>query len=646
MSDHVVGNSVPILCNQENFILRANSYRINNALPGFYSLIKPAVKNNFDTGRPKNGMLIAVPDTFKNIIEDVSPNYWRLQAVILNCSNFRILLINSYFPVDPKTLNFDDSELLETLNHIRSVVNINEFNHILLAGDINSDFLRNTGHVNVVKQFVQEYDFQPSWNMFNVDFTNYHEINGISHTSTIDHFFWDEQLSEKILDAGVIHHPSNLSDHCPIYCKIDVAAIEKDPEHLHVAPPPKPSWKKSSIQEKDNFNEHLHSLLAEINVNEEISKCENVHCKDPSHIQATDDLIVNVLDAIDTSAAENLHNVVQNSKKKKSPMPGWSEFIQPFKENAFFWHKVWQSAGRPINTQLHNIMKRTRNIYHFHVRKCKKAENCIRRNKLLDACLNGNGEVFKEIKKLRKSAPVIASSMDGKKENIGEHFKDVYEDLYNSVDDKENVENLLEEVNNGINFTHVHDVKKVTPDLVKEAVKHLKDGKSDPVHAFSSDCIKNAPDLLFQLLAVIIKSFLFHGHVTIYLLLATLVPIIKNKLSSINTSKNYRSIAISSLVLKILDWIILTLFGQRLGLDELQFAYQPKSSTTMCTWAVMETIGYFLRNGSEVFTCQTDMTKAFNLIKHSLLFRKILQEGLFKIYIRILIIIYIRILLQ
>ena len=72
-----------------------------------------------------------------------------------------------------------------------------------------------------------------------------------------------------------------------------------------------------------------------------------------------------------------------------------------------------------------------------------------------------------------------------------------------------------------------------------------------------------------------------HGHVTIYLLLATLVPIIKNK-----TSNNYRSIAISSLVLKILDWIILTLFGQKVGLDELQFAYQQESST-MCTWAVM-----------------------------------------------------------
>ena len=93
--------------------------------------------------------------------------------------------------------------------------------------------------------------------------------------------------------------------------------------------------------------------------------------------------------------------------------------------------------------------------------------------------------------------------------------------------------------------------------------------------------------------------------------------------------------------MKILDWIILTLFGQKLGLDELQFAYQQESSTSMCTWAVMETIGYFLRNGSEVFTCQTDMSKAFDLVQHSLLFQKLLQEGLSRIFIRILIVIYI-----
>ena len=639
-SENVVGNSLPILCNQENFILKANSYKISNALPRSHLIIKPAVKNNLDRGRPRNGMFIAVPTHFKNIIDDVSPNFWRLQAVILNCSNFRLLLINSYFPVDPRTMNFDESELLETLNHIRNVLNMNEFNHILLTGDINSDFLRNTGHVNVVKQFIEEYSFQPSWNKFDIDFTNHHDVNGVTFTSTIDHFFWNQELSNTILDAGVIHHPSNQSDHCPIYCKINTAAIEKDPDIKQNESEPKPSWKKSSESEKNDFIQHLNSILTNIEVNEEVSKCKNVHCKDASHLEATDDLMIAILESIDSAASENLHNVVQRPTKPRSTVPGWTDAVKPFQDNAYFWHQVWQSAGRPLNTQLHFIMKRTRNIYHYNIRKCKNAENSIRRNKLLDACINGNGDVFQEIKKMRKSAPVVASSMDGKKEGLEEHFKEIYSKLYNSVDDKENIQNLLDDVNNRINFTHAHDVHKVTPEIVKEAAKHLKDGKSDPVHVFSSDCIKNGPDMLFKLLSIAIKSFLFHGHVTVYLLLATLVPIIKNKLASINTSKNYRSIAISSLILKILDWIILTLFGHRLGLDELQFAYQQESSTSMCTWAVMETIGYFLRNGSEVFTCQTDMTKAFDLVQHSLLFQKLLQEGLSLIFLRILIVIY------
>ena len=382
--------------------------------------------------------------------------------------------------------------------------------------------------------------------------------------------------------------------------------------------------------------------ISELVVDEDLINCEDVHCKNPAHIQATDDLIIAVLESVEKVAAESLHQVNHKSqnKHKKPPVPGWSESVQPFKEDAFFWHQVWQSAGRPINTELHKIMKHTRNVYHYHVRKCKKTENIVRRNKLLDACLNGNGDIFKEIKNMRACRPVIATSMDGKKDNVEEHFKDIYKNLYNSVNDKDDMLNLFQKVNNEINCSHIHDVLKVTPSLVKQACSNLKDGKSDPVHLFSSDCMKNGPDKLFEHLSTVIRSFLIHGHVTSYLLLATLVPIIKNKLASISTSRNYRSIAISSLMLKIFDWVILILYGKKLGLDELQFAYQHGASTTMCTWAVIETIGYFLRNGSEVFTCQTDMTKAFDLVQHSLLFKKLLVEGLSRIFLRILMVIY------
>ena len=47
---------------------------------------------------------------------------------------------------------------------------------------------------------------------------------------------------------------------------------------------------------------------------------------------------------------------------------------------------------------------------------------------------------------MRMTKPVVATAMDGKKNHVEEHFKDIYEGLYNSVDDKEKIEDLLNKV--------------------------------------------------------------------------------------------------------------------------------------------------------------------------------------------------------
>ena len=134
---------------------------------------------------------------------------------------------------------------------------------------------------------------------------------------------------------------------------------------------------------------------------------------------------------------------------------------------------------------------------------------------------------------------------------------------------------------------------------------------------------------------------IFHGHVSAVLLPATLVPLLKDKMGDICSSSNYRSIAISSLFLKIIDWLIILLFGKTLGLDDLQFSYQQNSSTTMCSWLLVETVSYFLRNSTEVFSCMTDMSKAFDLVRHSTLFEKLILLGLSTIFIRLILIMYL-----
>ena len=155
----------------------------------------------------------------------------------------------------------------------------------------------------------------------------------------------------------------------------------------------------------------------------------------------------------------------------------------------------------------------------------------MRRSKLLNACINGEGDLFQELKVLRKSKPAIATSMDGVTVNVQEHFKDKYEALFNSADDGTELLKVQQEVDMKVGEGSLKHVEKVTPELVKKAAHKLKSRKSDPVFSFSSDCFKKGTKSLYENLSIILQSFLIHGHVTSILLLATLVPIIKDNIS-------------------------------------------------------------------------------------------------------------------
>ena len=150
-------------------------------------------------------MFIAFPEDIKNNIEDISPAFWRVQAVRLKSGNRVTVIINSYFPQDPRTQRFDESELLETLECIRKVIAKNQFTHFIWAGDINTDFSRNDGQTLRINNYIEEFNLLKSWERYQVDFTCFHEITGSTHVSTIDHFFWNEAMGDIVLDAGVLH---------------------------------------------------------------------------------------------------------------------------------------------------------------------------------------------------------------------------------------------------------------------------------------------------------------------------------------------------------------------------------------------------------------------------------------------------------
>ena len=132
--------------------------------------------------------------------------------------------------------------------------------------------------------------------------------------------------------------------------------------------------------------------------------------------------------------------------------------------------------------------------------------------------------------------------------------------------------------------------------------------------------------------------FLIHGHISSFLMISTLVTIVKDKLGDITSSENYGSIAISNLILKVFDYV--DIHADKLTTDELQFGYQDNISTSMCTWLVVETIEYFQRHGSNVYACVMDMTIGFDNVKHSTLFWQLEEKGIPPIFLRRVVILY------
>ena len=84
-----------------------------------------------------------------------------------------------------------------------------------------------------------------AWDTYPIDFTHENSINDITYVSTIDHFFWNNNLSRDVSEAGVIHLAENTSDHHPIYCTIHF-------RNLNLIEKPDPVMSKKTLLEKSD----------------------------------------------------------------------------------------------------------------------------------------------------------------------------------------------------------------------------------------------------------------------------------------------------------------------------------------------------------------------------------------------------------
>ena len=640
---------VDFLSIQEHFKFSATTEQFfSKKFCEYYSYIIAAHRSpGQEFGRAKAGLAQLTRKEIRVKKERVPTQSYRVQAQILNLPSSRVLWINTYLPPDPQLVGeYDDGDLREVLGEVEGILASSSYDDVVWGSDLNWDMRRNTHFSRTMSSFVERTGLVSLWSRHPVPYTHVHTDQ--KSRSTIDHYLLSPRLVPLVSECGIVERGDNLSRHCPIWVKIRLGALPlKQSEKTWV--PKKTCWSKATPQEIDSYTATLQANLLKTSIPESLW-CADPHCANGDHCQERDNLVLDILDCLVKTANVSLPHqggrwVGGKKRNQGRPVPGWLEDVEPFRKVSLYWGDVWRNEGRPHTGWLHDTYVNSRSQYHYSVRRAKARGDQVRAEKLLAAALQGDAALLHEMKQIKRGGggvPDLPDSVGGANGDleIVEKFRQVYSNLYNSASSEAEMALLHDRVQLLVAPQSVHEVARVTGMVVKEAVCAMKPRKSDVSTCFTTDALLHAPDILFEQLAAIYRSWITHGKITPALLACSFLPLLKSSLKDPSDTSSYRAIAGSSLILKVFEKVILILWGHLLGSDSLQFGFKAKTSTTQCTWLVTEVAQHLLRTGTNPIVTVLDCTKAFDLCKFSTLFTRILDKNVPPIVVRCLMSMY------
>ena len=303
---------------------------------------------------------------------------------------------------------------------------------------------------------------------------------------------------------------------------------------------------------------HLSNYLHDIRLCHEALLCRDVKCCNAEHVRAIN-AYTNDITAACISAAELTIPQV-SSRQQSRRIPGWSEYVLPFREKSLFWHRMWLDCGRPRSGAVADCMRRSRLAYHYAIRKVRKDEEFYKSERIAASMLSNNTRDFwAEIKRIRSNSAGVSSTDDGVSDNqsISKIFVDKYRELYtcvcHSVDD---IRHIQDEINDKI-FQEARSDNLFFSDLdIRAAVRRLKPHKNDVCAGLASDHFINAGDDCFAHISMLFNAMV-HGTLPDVFLYSTIVPIPKTRNVNLSDSSNYSGIALSSLYGKLFGNVVL-----------------------------------------------------------------------------------------
>ncbi len=158
------------------------------------------------------------------------------------------------------------------------------------------------------------------------------------------------------------------------------------------------AWHRVKEEERNHYKQCVHNRLHNMYVPRDAIMCHNVICKNENHRQQLSRYCKELIQI----CVEEGHECFPTVLKKGTQVSYWNETVQPLKDDALFWKSIWVSCGKPRESVVAQIMRRTKHKYHYTIRAIKKREDDLRKSLMAESLIyeRNHRNFWAEYKKL------------------------------------------------------------------------------------------------------------------------------------------------------------------------------------------------------------------------------------------------------
>ena len=454
--------------------------------------------------------------------------------------------------------------------------------------------------------------------------------------SWIDHCVCSPAL-HSVIQSIKIHYDLRVVDHMPIAIEFALQPTACTNQEPTLALQSKPNWRTASAEIITEYNhlirEQLQPLWLEV-VRELDDNC-NPNCVEATHLQKLSNCYRIFTESVATGGRHCIQQRCIGPPKHPKCIPGWNQLVKTKHELARKAFLLWRSHNSPREGAIATLMRQTRLSFKYALRRCKRDQERQKLNLMENALLNQEPARFWTLIKQQLGAGTpLPPSFGGVRGNseISELWKNHFKAIFNDASCSSDVE-----VFDQVMDIPVPNTPPIGTQDVCNAIAKLKSGKSPGWDNISTDHLMNLQPDILATVAVLFNCMINHSDLPAELVYSLLVPLVKDKAGPLDDKSNYRAIALSTTLSKVLELVLIERLEPFLHTSDAQFGFKVGHSTTHAAYCLKETVNYYTSKGSPVYSCFLDASKAFDRVCHSKLFGILSRRGVPTPYLKLLL---------